>query len=57
MTRPYSGLDEFLDSQERIESFEASGLAIDVSASMKASLDPISITGVSDSKMGFPSQC
>jgi len=30
MARPYSGLDEFLDWQERIESFDASGLAIDV---------------------------
>lgn len=30
MGRPYCGLDEYLDWQERIESFEASGLSMDV---------------------------
>ena len=30
MGRPPSGLDEYLDWQERLESFKASGLEIDV---------------------------
>ena len=30
MGRPYSDLDEYLDWQERLESFDASGLEVDV---------------------------
>ena len=30
MARPPSGLDEYLDWQERLESFKASGLEVDV---------------------------
>ncbi len=45
MGRPPSDLDEYLDWQERLESFQASGLTSTCFASRKEFLDRPSIAG------------